>query len=116
VAKFQKLDVEKLLGDVPDENVFRCYDGSIYRNMRELRDGLETLSDETFAFHVRAERNDFGNWVRDIIGDEKLARDLIKTRNKLQSAKSVAERIRSLTAKNEVIKWQNFRNSKLKSS
>lgn len=38
MAKTHKPDVEKFLGDGPDEHVFRCHDGSTFRNMRELRD------------------------------------------------------------------------------
>jgi len=99
MAKFQKLDAGMLLGDVPDEHVFRCHDGSIFRNMRELGDGLEAISDETFVFHANADKNDFSNWVRDIIKDEKLARDLSKASDRLQAAKSVAARVSSLSAK-----------------
>ncbi len=101
MAKFQKLDARKLLGDVPDEFVFRCHDGSIFRNMSELRDGLEAISDETYYIHANADRNDFSNWVSDIIRDEKLARDLVKAPSRLQAAKSVAARISSLSAKLE---------------
>jgi hypothetical protein len=101
MAKYQKLDAGKLLADVPDEYVFRCCDGSIYRNMKELRDGLEGISDETFAFHSNAEKNDFGNWVKDIIKDEKLGRDLVKSQNKVQATRSVAARVSSLSARLE---------------
>lgn len=101
MAKFLKLDAGKFLGNVPDEYVFRCHDGGIFRNMRELRDGLEAISDETFGFHANAEKNDFANWVRDVVKDEKLARDLIKAPSRLQAAKSVATRVSSLSAKVE---------------
>jgi len=102
MARFQKLDAGKLLADVPDEYVFRCCDGSIFRNMRELRDGLEAISDETYSIHANAEKNDFGNWVRDVVADEKLARDLMKAPSRLQAAKSVASRVSSLSAKLEL--------------
>jgi hypothetical protein len=57
------------------------------------------MSDETFAFHVNTEKNDFANWVRGIIGDEKLTRDLTKSQNRTQAAKKVAERVDFLKAK-----------------
>ncbi|HEY92482.1 MAG TPA: hypothetical protein G4O17_01885 [Dehalococcoidia bacterium] len=99
MVKFQKLDAWKLLADVPDEYAFRCHDGGVFKNMRELRDGLEAISDETFGFHANAEKNDFSNWVKDIINDEKLARDLTKSHSRLQAAKSVAARVSSLSTK-----------------
>jgi hypothetical protein len=99
MARILKSDAEKLLGNVPDEYVFRCCDGSVFRNMRELHDGLTTMSDESFAFHVGKDKNDFNSWVRDIIKDEKLARDLLKSTNRNQAAKSVAARITFLSSK-----------------
>jgi hypothetical protein len=101
MAKIQKLDAGKLLGDVPVEYVFRCNDGSIFKNMRELRDGLTVISDQAFTFHANADKNDFSNWVRDIIKDEKLARDLLKSPNRLRAAKSVAARVSFLSGKLE---------------
>jgi predicted trehalose synthase len=99
MVKIMKSDAEKLLGNVPDEYVFRCCDGSVFRNMRELHNGLATMSDESFAFHASGDKNDFNSWVRDIIKDEKLARDLLKSTNRSQAAKSVAARISFLSSK-----------------
>ena len=41
----QKQKAKELLADVPEEHVFRCYDGASFRNMQELKDGLEGMSD-----------------------------------------------------------------------
>jgi hypothetical protein len=34
------------------------------------------MTDEIYAFHANAEKNDFTNWVRDIIKDKRLRRNL----------------------------------------
>lgn len=94
-----KLDAAKLLSKVPEEHVFWCRDGQVFRNMSELAQALASMNDETFVFHSNAERNDFANWVRDIIGDGKLARDLVRSHNLTQTAKVVAERVNFLKAK-----------------
>jgi hypothetical protein len=60
--------------------------------MKELGDALNTMADETYAFHAKTEKNDFANWVRDIIKDERLADDLQKAPNQAQAAKLVASR------------------------
>ncbi len=99
MARILKSDAEKLLGNVPDDYVFRCRDGNVFRNMRELHDGLTTMSDESFAFHAGEDRNDFSSWVRDIIKDEKLGRDLLKSPNRIQAARSVSARISFLSSK-----------------
>ena len=92
-------DAERLLARVPEEHVFRCCDGRVLRDMKELEEALTSMTDETFAYHSNEAKRDFSNWVKDIIGDGKLARDLAKSQNRSQAAKSVAERIDFLAAK-----------------
>jgi hypothetical protein len=90
---------KKSLAAVPEEYVFWCRDGQILRTMKDLAEALETMSDETFSHHVNAEKNDFANWVRDILKDEKLARDLARSNNRGAAAKAVRARETSLTAR-----------------
>jgi hypothetical protein len=101
MTEYQKLDAGKLLADVPDEYVFRCRDGGIFRNMRDLRDGLVAITDDTFFFHANRSKNDFGNWVSDVINDEKLTRDLLKVGGRLDAAKTVATRVSVLSGQLE---------------
>jgi len=99
MPRILKQDAERLLANVPEEHVFRCYDGCVLRNVKELGESFASMSDETFTHHSNEEKRDFSNWVKDIIGDEKLARDLGKSLNRTQAAKSVAARIDFLSAK-----------------
>jgi hypothetical protein len=92
-----KEQARKLLSKVPEEYVFRCQDGRVLRDMNELAEALATMTDETFVYHSNAEKKDFSNWVRDIIGDEKLAKDLEKAENRAQAAKQAATRVATLT-------------------
>ena len=94
-----KEDAERLLGDVPREKAFWCCDDRILRNMKELGEALAGMTDETFAYHSNTEKSDFGNWVNDVIGDAKLARDLAKSSGKAQAARKVADRMGFLSAK-----------------
>jgi CRISPR/Cas system type I-B associated protein Csh2 (Cas7 group RAMP superfamily) len=92
-----KEDIRRFLADVPEEYVFWCNDGRAFKNLRELRDGLNTMTDETFAYHVNMEKNDFSNWIRDIIKDEQLAKDISKTMSRREMANIVSRRIASLS-------------------
>jgi len=92
-----KQEANRFLADVPEEYIFRCCDGQILRNVKELRDSLNTMKEETYVFHVNKEKNDFTNWVRDIIKDERLAKDLQKATNRAQAAKLVASRRATLS-------------------
>ncbi len=97
MAETLKQEAERLLSNVPEEYVFRCCDGRILRSMQELGDVLNTMSDDTYIFHANTEKNDFTSWVRDIIQDEKLAKDLQKAPNQVQAAKHVASRVAILS-------------------
>ena len=93
MAKMLKKDAKKLLAKVPEEGQFWCRDGRLLRSTRELEQALIDMADETFAYHSNGERADFSTWVKDIIGDEKLAKDLARTTGRTQAAKSVTSRI-----------------------
>ncbi len=97
MAEAPKQGAKKFLADVPEENVFRCHDSCVMRNMKELGDALKTMTDETYAFHANTEKNDFVNWVKDIIKDERLAKDLQKASNRAQAAKVVGDRVSALS-------------------
>ena len=92
-----KQEAKRFLADVPEEYIFRCCDDQILRNMKELGDALNTMTYETYLFHANKEKNDFGNWARDIIKDEMLAKDLQKAPNRAQAAKLVASRRTTLS-------------------
>ncbi|GEM_PF-861699 len=93
-----KQDVVKFLARVPDEYVFWCHDGTVFHDMKELAEYLRTMSDETFAYHCNAEKNDFTNWVRDVMGDRKLAEDLAGVHDRTAAAQIVSQRVAFLEA------------------
>ena len=99
MARIVAQDAEKMLGKVPDRKEFRCCDGNTLQDVRELGGALISMSDGTFNYHSNEKKKDFGNWVRDVIGDEKLSRDLDKSTTRNQAAKNVAKRVAFLSEK-----------------
>ncbi|MFA5368169.1 MAG: hypothetical protein WC333_09845 [Dehalococcoidia bacterium] len=97
--KVTKQDALILLADVPDENAFWCCDGRVFTNMRELAEGLEAMSDETFLYHSNDEKHDFSNWLNEVIEDEKLGRDLARPLTRREAAKRVNDRVTLLNLK-----------------
>ncbi|MDY6833989.1 MAG: DUF5752 family protein [Chloroflexota bacterium] len=79
--------------DVPTEYIFFCQDGKTMKNLNELASSFRDMSDETFYYHVNDERNDFSNWVKDIIGDTTLSSQLAKVSSKIEAAKEVEARL-----------------------
>ena len=88
---------EKLLAKVPEEHVFWCCDDRIFGDMKELAEGLASMSDAVFAQHANSEKNDFSNWLRDVINDEKLAKDLQNVLDRNEAARIAVTRVTVLT-------------------
>lgn len=78
--------------DVPAEDVsispdkyFMLSDGTVIRSIKELAMMMDSMSDESFSFHVNDEKNDFASWIRDVFGKEELADSLVKMKCRKES-------------------------------
>ncbi len=92
-------DSKSYLRDVPQEFAFWCSDGQVLKNLRELRDALASMNESTFAYHVDEAKNDFHNWVKDIIRDDKLAVELLRAASPMVAVRVVTDRIAFLSAR-----------------
>jgi hypothetical protein len=101
VTRITKAIAEGRLGDVPQGKQFWCHDGRVVNNLPELGVALKQMDEETFRHHSSESRNDFSNWVRDVIGDDKLSRDLLKSTAQAQAAKCIDDRVAWLRSKIE---------------
>ena len=99
MARILRQDAERLLGEVPGEKTFWVCDGRGLKSMQDLQEALVEMAEETFSYHCNGDKSDFSAWVNDVLGDEKLARDLSKSTNAPMAAKSVSARIAFLDAK-----------------
>ena len=64
-----------------------------------MSDFLASMNDDIFKHHVNKEKNDFGNWVRDVLKDEELANDITSVRSKEKILKKVQSRLKKLEIK-----------------
>lgn len=94
----------KFLSNVPLDKVFWVCDGRILKNINELAEAIKTMSDDTFAYHCNPEKNDFTNWIRDVVGDADLAGELSGVRKREVAFKKVKHRIDVLKGKIEETK------------
>ena len=97
--RITKKDARKFLAQVPEQNVFRCNDGHVLRDVHELKEALAMMSDQTFYYHSNDIKKDFSNWIRDVVGDEKLAQTLESIRDREQANRIVEERCTLLAKK-----------------
>lgn len=80
------------LSDAPADKVFRCHDGRVIKNLDELSVALREMSEDTFRYHVTADKNDFSKWVEDVIGDHEISVELKNCSTRSQAGKVVAGR------------------------
>jgi hypothetical protein len=90
-------DARKLLSNVPEYHIFVCCDGRIVRNLRDLGKTLAHMEDNSFRYHANQYKNDFSKWIRDTVGDEKLARHLNRTSDRKQTLRELSSRIAFLS-------------------
>jgi hypothetical protein len=86
------------LKDVPPEKAFWVSNGWVIRNMEELPNALENMTDETYAFHVNAGKNDYATWTKEVIGDKQLAITLRLVKGRRSAIEAVKRRIKQLKA------------------
>ena len=84
---------KKVLGEAPEEHHFIVADGKKLKNIIELADALETMSEEIFRHHANEFKNDFAAWVKDVFYDHSLAEDIARAKNRLETQIAVLRRL-----------------------
>jgi hypothetical protein len=92
-----KAPSKKYLEKVPESVVFWCHDGQIFRDLNDLINGFDLMTDDTFWYHANDEKNDFSCWILDVIGDEDLAKDVKKVKTRSQAKKVTQQHYYDLT-------------------
>lgn len=86
----------RMLGSVQEEHAFRIKDGESIRSLKELYTALQAMEHDVFRHHCNEERNDFGNWIKDVHKDYKLANSLFSSKTKEEFTRAVGSRIYDL--------------------
>jgi hypothetical protein len=76
---------KKIYGEVPEKYHFFLSDGKKLKSIYELIEALDEMSDEVFHYHVNEEKNDFANWIKDVMSEETLAKEIHKVENKIEA-------------------------------
>lgn len=92
VAKVSKSKPEIVCA--PGEQCFWTTDGRVLANLVELRDALAEMDEEVFTQHVTEERNEFADWVEQVLGDAELAKAMRKAKKAGKAYDLVVTRLR----------------------
>ena len=69
---------------------------NLLKNLDELANALPEMGDDTFHHHVNNEKNDFSSWIKEALGDQRLANDLLSSKSREFIAKKIRNRLNSL--------------------
>ena len=82
------------LVNAQDNQCFWVCNGSILRNIKDLKDSLSKMDKETFLNHVNKEKNDFATWVKEILEDETLSKKISKNKTVKTMIKTINDRLK----------------------
>ncbi|NQU78475.1 hypothetical protein HQ545_01775 [Candidatus Woesearchaeota archaeon] len=82
-----------VMADVPNEKAFKLNDGKSISSLAELYSTLKSLDEEAFSHHVKKDKHDFGNWVKDVHKDYRLANELFTAKCKDDCTRAVGKRM-----------------------
>lgn len=84
---------QRVFGEVPAEHSFYLGDGRELKNIIELTDALESMSEEVFSRHVSDSHNDFANWICDLYNEETLAQQLREVTDRMETQRRILRHI-----------------------
>ncbi len=77
--------------DVPPEYSFWLCDGRVIRNLKSLADALSDMKSSTYSYHANSMKNDFADWIRDIVKDQQLS-EAVRKAGRSQAAELIAKK------------------------
>ena len=90
----KKINTTTYLSDVPGDKVFYVNNGPVLRNLGDML--ALPLSNEQFSYHCNSSKNDFFNWITEVIGDRKLAHEISHVKSKDALLKKIDARVKEL--------------------
>lgn len=92
------------LENVPERYAFYLKTGKKLLNVEQLAKELKTMEKDVFYHHVTDERNDFHNWIRDIVLDLELAEKMLNAKKPVDAVKVVEDRIKFIKSVSKAVK------------
>ncbi len=83
ISELKKVSNElKFHQNVTQTQYFKLKNGVVIKNVREMLEVLKVIDDETFNYHISNGRNDFYEWIKNIVKDESLAHKMLGKRDR----------------------------------
>jgi hypothetical protein len=73
----------------PPDKAFWVNGGPVLTDLQQLRQALaREISDEQFVHHVTGDKNDFAQWVEEVLGDTQCAEALRQARSRTEALRA----------------------------
>src|SRR3989344_9387975 len=95
--KISPAEANRILGKVPEQVSFWLCTNQKLFSLRELSAILMDVGDEVFRYHVNRDKNDFENWIRDVIQDRELAREIARIKTKETLNRKISDCVEELS-------------------
>ena len=90
-------EAKRVLSRVPESVSFWLCTNQKLFSLKELALVLKGINDDMFRYHVNRDKNDFENWISDIIQDKELAREISRIKTKETLMRKIQERVEMLS-------------------
>ena len=88
------IEQESIKADGPSR--FWAQDGRILSDLKDLKDALSEMAEETYSFHANKAKNDFAKWTEEVLKNKKVATELKKAKDRMDALKKVAQEIKKI--------------------
>jgi len=78
-----------------EATAFWTHDGQILNSLAALRDAFAGMPKAVFTYHVSTDRNDFAQWVEDVLADAACAAELRKAKTPTTAKAVVVKYLRN---------------------
>ena len=86
-------EARRILGRVSREEGFWLCTNESLRTLTSIAAVLEKVGDDVFRYHVTRDKNDFETWIRDVVRDKELAREIARVKTKETLIRKISERL-----------------------
>ncbi|MBU1703915.1 MAG: hypothetical protein KJ922_00970, partial [Nanoarchaeota archaeon] len=77
-------------------------DGTVLKNLSDLRRALRKMPEDKFRYHFSRERNDFFAWVRDMYQDKELASQIHNAKSSSEIVAAISRRLNKARKKRDL--------------
>lgn len=85
-----------ILSRVPFQVSFWLCTNENLRGLSDVSEALQKATDDVFRYHVNRDKNDFEVWIRDVIKDKDLAREIARVKTRETLIRKISERVEEL--------------------